>query len=286
MADVTCFIAHPDDELFCAGLLGLLSERGVNVHLVCLTRGEGARCMGDPPKATPATIGTVRAREMQCSARALDAASLTFLDYDDPRAGPDGLRAPTIMPQKLQETLQSTIQQQNSLLVITHGSGGEYGHPAHCLLHDQVVASLAAMNAPPPLVTFAAFHPSHPHPGMLNRAQWADIVLDSSAATGKKEQVLTCHQTQWEVFVGQQENHAAYQRAITSYALQHRLEGYAVHTFSQHTNDPLRQWIRDHEYYIRRSSIRRALDPIRKGLHYSQYYVRNIGRSIRNTLSQ
>lgn len=45
-------VAHPDDETrLTGGLLARLAAQGVDVHLPCLTRGEGGE-VGEPPLAT------------------------------------------------------------------------------------------------------------------------------------------------------------------------------------------------------------------------------------------
>ena len=41
MPSLFCLVAHPDDEtVLCGGTFALLAARGVDVHVVCLTRGE------------------------------------------------------------------------------------------------------------------------------------------------------------------------------------------------------------------------------------------------------
>jgi LmbE family N-acetylglucosaminyl deacetylase len=54
MASLLCLVAHPDDEtMLCGGTQALLAARGVETHMVCLTRGEGGE-LGEPPRsATP-----------------------------------------------------------------------------------------------------------------------------------------------------------------------------------------------------------------------------------------
>lgn len=131
MSGVLCLLAHPDDEIFCADLLSRLSSRGISAHLACLTRGEGGRHFGDPPQATRATLGAVREQEMQCSARVLGADSLEFFDYVEPPSS-EGHRAPEHDCEELVEDIRALIEKRAPDLVLTHGSGGEYGHPGAC----------------------------------------------------------------------------------------------------------------------------------------------------------
>ncbi len=80
--DVLGVGAHPDDaELGCGGTLALLARAGRRVGLLHLTRGEAG------------TRGTAeqRRREAECSADALGAVAVEFLDFGDGslRTGPE-----------------------------------------------------------------------------------------------------------------------------------------------------------------------------------------------------
>ncbi len=71
--------AHPDDESFrCGGTLALLAQRGVQVWVLCATRGE----MG-VPGLPPEQAGQVRQAELQCACRALGIELPHFLGYRD-----------------------------------------------------------------------------------------------------------------------------------------------------------------------------------------------------------
>src|SRR5687767_13271952 len=128
--------AHPDDELYAAGLLAALARRGVRIHLLCLTRGEGGT-LGKPPVATRETLGAVRESELRKSAAALGITSLELLGYVDPL--PDGkARAPEVEPDALGRQIASIAERLQAAAILTHGSNGEYGHPAHRLVHEAV----------------------------------------------------------------------------------------------------------------------------------------------------
>lgn len=81
MCSLLCLIAHPDDEIFCAGLLAQLAALDIPVHLACLTRGEG----GTPPASLPErrALADLREHELRCSAQVLGIRTLSFLDYRD-----------------------------------------------------------------------------------------------------------------------------------------------------------------------------------------------------------
>ncbi len=145
--NLLCLIAHPDDEtLFCGGTLALLAARGAAVHVACLTRGEGGE-LGEPPLADREHLGEVREQELVCAVQQLGGKSLTFLGYLDPVVGPDDqLFAPEHEPALLAGQIVNTLKQFKIDGVLTHGSNGEYGHPAHTLLHQTTFAAVAALH--------------------------------------------------------------------------------------------------------------------------------------------
>jgi LmbE family N-acetylglucosaminyl deacetylase len=210
--NVLCLVAHPDDEtMLCGGTLALLAERGAAVHVVCLTRGEGGE-LGEPPLTDRQNLGGVREREMVCAVGKLGGKSLTFLGYVDPTVGPDDkLFAPEHNPTMLAGQIASTIQQFNAGIVLTHGSNGEYGHPAHLLLHQMTLAAVASLRKeqpldhlttrPPDLYTLSASFPDHPYPRLANKDDAADIVLDVRPVLDKKEAAALCYKTQHALFV-------------------------------------------------------------------------------------
>ena len=76
-------LAHPDDESFgMGGTLAYYASKGVDVYLVCATRGE----VGDvDPKYLEGfhSIAERREAELRCAAGILDLAGVTFLNYRD-----------------------------------------------------------------------------------------------------------------------------------------------------------------------------------------------------------
>ena len=72
-------LAHPDDEIFCAGLICELRRRQIPIGLVFLTRGEGA-CQPDLPSDE---IAKLRTGEAKRSASLLGVDAVTFLDLPD-----------------------------------------------------------------------------------------------------------------------------------------------------------------------------------------------------------
>src|SRR5512147_2614627 len=135
--NVLAFFAHPDDETMLAGgALALLARAGASVQYLCATRGEGGET-GEPPLCTAEELGEVRENELVCAVQALGGRSLTFLGHIDPRIGPgDELFAYTRDLTMLAGQVAASIRQFEIDGVFTHGSNGEYGHPAHILSHQ------------------------------------------------------------------------------------------------------------------------------------------------------
>lgn len=201
--NVLAFFAHPDDETMLAGgTLALLARSGAQVHYLCATRGEGGE-VGEPPVCAPEELGPVREKEMVCAVQALGGRSLTFLGYADPRVGPgEELYAYTDNLTMLAGQVAATIKQFQPQVVVTHGSNGEYGHPAHTFTHQAtLIAALSFKKTAPLLYTVAASFPGHPKPRLSNQDDVAHLVVDVAPALSQKEEAAMCHRTQHALFV-------------------------------------------------------------------------------------
>jgi len=206
MKDVLlCVIAHPDDEtMLTGGVLACLDARGVAVHILCATRGEGGE-LGEPPVCTREALGSVREAELRCAAAALGATSVDFLDYVDPQVTPGGrLRPFRADPAAFEAQIAMTIEHLEPSIVLTHGSAGEYGHPAHVLVHETVTRAHRAARIvgdlqPPALVTFCAALPDR-QDRIHNQADPADVVVDVTPWLGVKSAAAACHRTQHALF--------------------------------------------------------------------------------------
>jgi LmbE family N-acetylglucosaminyl deacetylase len=201
--NILAFFAHPDDEtMLNGGTLALLSRKGAHIHYLCATRGEGGET-GEPPLCSQDELGKVRARELACAVEQLGGASLRLLDYVDPRVGPDEQLFPFTedLPRLVEELLE-VIRVVKAEAVITHGSNGEYGHPAHLLSHQAMRRAVESLGERAPLLyTTVATFPEHPRPRLVNRDDPAHLILDVTAALEEKTQAALCHRTQNALFV-------------------------------------------------------------------------------------
>jgi LmbE family N-acetylglucosaminyl deacetylase len=216
MVNILAFFAHPDDEtMLTGGTLALLRRSGARVHFLCATRGEGGEA-GEPPLCTAAELGDVRERELVCAVQSLGGASLTFLDYVDPRVGPDEqLFAYTQDLTFLAGQLAASIRQFRAGAVISHGSNGEYGHPAHVLTYQATRLAVESLGEAAPLFyTVSAVFPEHPRPRLTNKDDPAHLILDVTPALPEKTEAALCHRTQHALFVRRPSREAGRQLTV------------------------------------------------------------------------
>jgi LmbE family N-acetylglucosaminyl deacetylase len=201
--NILAVFAHPDDEtMLCGGVLALLAQNGQVVHYLSATRGEGGE-VGEPPLCERSQLGEVREQELVCAVRALGGRSLTFLGYVDPTVGPgEELYAYTDDLTLLAGQIAATLRQFAVQAVITHGSDGEYGHPAHIVTHLAVRVAVESMKAQAPLLyTVAADYPDFPRKRLANKSDPAHLVIDITPALPQKEAAALCHCTQHALFL-------------------------------------------------------------------------------------
>lgn len=197
------FFAHPDDETMLAGgTLALLRAQGAGIHYLCATRGEGGET-GTPPLCSRAELGKIRSQELACAVNALGGGRLDFLPYADPLVGEgDTLYAFTDKVDELVDRLAEWITAEKPDAVLTHGSSGEYGHPAHVLCHTAMMKAFEQLPGNNPLLyTFQAAFDGHPKPRTMNKNDEAHLVLDISRVMDQKLAATLCHRTQHALFV-------------------------------------------------------------------------------------
>lgn len=243
MPSLLCLVAHPDDEtILCGGTLALLAARGVDVHVAALTRGEGGET-GEPPLTDREHLGEVREREMVCAVGKLGGKSLTFLGYVDPTVGEGGqLHAPEHDPAMLSGQIITSLKQTGAQVLLTHGTNGEYGHPAHKLMHDAALLAAASLGTGSPLVySFAATYAAHPYPRLANADDLADVVVDVSAYLDSKLAAALCHETQTALFVRRRSEAAGHPLTVREVLLTE--EAFHRQWPGQVSDDLFRNWV-------------------------------------------
>ncbi len=195
IASAVVVVAHPDDEVFCSGLLCELGRIGARRTVLCLTKGEGGPSGGHPREE----LGRVRAEEMRRSCEVLGIDELVFLGHIDPEGKGYRVFAPEVSPSDLAAQIRPHLD--GADLVVSHGSGGEYWHPAHLLVHEAVKVALEGPeNEGPAWIGFAARQPDHPLPELINWDDEAFLVLDGTRHERVRLRALGCHRTQLGLF--------------------------------------------------------------------------------------
>ncbi len=188
-------VAHPDDETFCSGLLLELKERGCHITILCVTRGEGGPC-GPHSRES---LGTVRSEEMSRSCRILGVDELIFLGHIDPLGGSVKAYAPDVSSEDLAAQIGLYLDQVD--LLVSHGSSGEYWHPAHLLVFEAVKTALEISTQPGPAwMTFLARQVDHPLPRLVNWDDAAFLMVYKPRHQDTRLSALACHESQLDLF--------------------------------------------------------------------------------------
>ncbi len=157
-------LAHPDDESFgLGGTLAHYAEKGVQVHLVCATRGESGEV--DPKYlAGYESIADLREAELRCAAKHLGIAKIHFLGYRDSgmlgSAENHHPRALVSAPQE--EVVQKVVEIMRDFqpqVVITFDPIGGYHHPDHVYIHEVAKRAFQVAGNPAYETASAPFKP-------------------------------------------------------------------------------------------------------------------------------
>ena len=144
--------APPDDETFGnGGTLAHYARQGVHVHLICATRGE----VGEAPADLKgfASVGEMRADELQCAANILGLESVIFLGYRDSGmpGSPDNTHPNALAAQSIESVARqvaASIRRLKPQVVITFDPIGGYRHPDHIAIHRATVAAFQIAGDP------------------------------------------------------------------------------------------------------------------------------------------
>jgi len=146
-------LAHPDDESFgMGGTLALYSQRGVQTHLICATRGEAGEV--DPQYLEGFdSISARRESELRCAAGILGLAGVYFLDYrDSGMTGSADNRHPQALAAQPVDAVAAKvahlIRQIQPQVVVTFDPIGGYKHPDHIAIHKATVLAFQLAGDP------------------------------------------------------------------------------------------------------------------------------------------
>lgn len=129
--------AHPDDEsLFLGGVIAYYAAQGVEIHLICATRGEkGQITLNQDLLQTQA--GDIRTKELMNAAAILGIQNVEILDY------PDGSLCNDIYAE-LASTIKQKIEVFKPQVVLTFDRLGYSGHLDHIAI--SMITTFAFLN--------------------------------------------------------------------------------------------------------------------------------------------
>jgi LmbE family N-acetylglucosaminyl deacetylase len=117
---VLAVIAHPDDESFGLGaILSAFADRGAELGVLCLTRGEASTLHG-----TGGELGDIRADELAAAAKVLGVSAVQLLGY------PDGHLADTPTGELASPVIDFT-ERFGAQGLLVFDPTGVTGHPDH-----------------------------------------------------------------------------------------------------------------------------------------------------------
>jgi len=146
-------LAHPDDESFgMGGTLALYAARGVDVNLICATRGEAGEMSTDYMEGYN-LIGERREAELRCAAGILGIKEIYFLGYRDSgmQGSPDNKHPRALAIQPVDEVAAKIAHQIRKFkpdVVLTFDPIGGYRHPDHIAIHKATVRAFEKSDDP------------------------------------------------------------------------------------------------------------------------------------------
>jgi LmbE family N-acetylglucosaminyl deacetylase len=142
-------LAHPDDETFgTGGTLAYYASKGVDVYLVCATRGEVGEVEPEMLKGF-GSIGELREHELRCAAEYLGLKNVYFLDFRDSgmEGSPENHHPQALAAADLDTVAAKVVYYMRLLkpqVVVTFDPVGGYMHPDHIAIHKATVRAFHA----------------------------------------------------------------------------------------------------------------------------------------------
>jgi LmbE family N-acetylglucosaminyl deacetylase len=169
------------------------------------------------------------------------------LNYIDPPVGDDETLYPFDADlESLAQEIATAIRATRANTLITHGSNGEYGHPAHQLMHRACKLALQTeYGSGLPMYTISADFPDHPRPRLANKDDPADFIIDVASWLPVKLAAAECHKTQGALFLRRSSQEAGRQLTLAEVLM--KVEGLhlAWPTRDRCTDDLFSQFLRN-----------------------------------------
>lgn len=188
MKRLLAVFAHPDDETFiCGGTLARCAAEGVHITLVCATKGEMGRRVGNPPFAHRESLPALREKELRDACAELGIADLRFLNIRDKMVECED-------PQRLADRIRSVMEEVRPDAVLTfHERFG--GHPDHCAIGKCTEAAFRQYGGNAKLY-FVCWEGIGRHPERYGLSKDRIAAVDVGCCLAAKMRAFRCHRTQ------------------------------------------------------------------------------------------
>ncbi|RBW71125.1 PIG-L family deacetylase [Bacillus taeanensis] len=194
---IVAVFAHPDDETFiCGGTLAHYAKQGVHITLICATKGEMGRRMGNPPFVNRETMPMLREQELIAACRELGILDLKFLEIRDKMVE---FEDENILVQRIFSILDEVRPQ---VLLTFHEKLG--GHPDHCAIGKAATLAFQKITSPKykPSLYFIAFEEMLLEAGELGYTDKKIKVINVKDSLYEKMLASRAHRSQSELEAG------------------------------------------------------------------------------------
>ena len=146
-------LAHPDDESFgMGGTLTRYASEGVEVHLICGTKGEAGE-VAPEYLSDFESIADLRVAELNCAVHELGIEPVHLLDYRDSgmSGSPDNQHPDALINAPLDKVageIAEIIRDIKPQVVLTFDPVGGYRHPDHIFIHEAAVRAFELAGDP------------------------------------------------------------------------------------------------------------------------------------------
>lgn len=194
-------LAHPDDETFgMGGTLAHYARQGVEVHLVCATRGEVGEVEPERLQGFD-SIGDLREHELCCAADVLGLRKVHFLGYrDSGMPGTADNQNPQALVQAPVEQVAAQVaaymRELQPQVVLTFDPVGGYMHPDHIAIHNATVMAFEMAGDPqakgqtlPPFRPQKLYFHTMPHGFMKLAVKLMPLFGKDPSKFGKNEDI-------------------------------------------------------------------------------------------------